>query len=124
MESKPDKEAWVASLTETIPLTALDYTAPQNYIMRCFIFPFPGAPDSEREVAVTYLRGKLARVLSYLPFLAGQIIHAREGELPRLVYPGNGTPSNLELFPDEVFDHQVINRSEFPWSFDELSALG
>ncbi|KAL2166789.1 hypothetical protein VTG60DRAFT_2142 [Thermothelomyces hinnuleus] len=124
MESKPDKEAWVASLTETMPLTALDYTAPQNYIMRCFIFPFPGTLDSEREVAVAYLRGKLARVLSYLPFLAGQIIHTREDEQPRLVYPGNGTHSNLELFPDEVFDHQVVDRSEFPWSFDELSALG
>ncbi|KAL2152887.1 hypothetical protein VTH82DRAFT_4042 [Thermothelomyces myriococcoides] len=124
MESKPEKGAWVASLTETMPLTALDYTAPQNYMMKCFLFPFSGTLDHEREAAVDYLRDRLARVLSDLPFLAGQIIHTGKDELPRLVYPGNGTPFNFELFPDEVFDHQVLDRSKFPWAFDELSAAG
>ncbi|KAK4149691.1 transferase family-domain-containing protein [Chaetomidium leptoderma] len=124
MDHNMNKAVWVAGLSETMPLTPLDYTAPQNYIMRSFGFPFPSNLETERLAAVTYLKARLARAFSLLPFLAGQIIHAREGELPRLVYPGEGYPSNLDSFPDEVFDHQVLESALFPWTFEQLSALG
>ncbi|KAK4041142.1 hypothetical protein C8A01DRAFT_34874 [Parachaetomium inaequale] len=119
------KEAWVARLTETMPLTALDHTAPQNYILRCFGFPFcPSPRNLNRHAAIAYLKWRLVRAFSLLPFLEGQIIHGWDGELPRLVYPGNVLPSKLDLFSYEVFDYQVFESSRFPWSFEELSALG
>lgn len=85
MERKQHKDAWVAGLTETMPLTPLDYTAPQNYIMKSFIFPFASTLDSDRQDAVTFLKSRLARAFSLIPALGGQMIHARDGELPRLV---------------------------------------
>ncbi|KAH6838566.1 hypothetical protein B0I37DRAFT_449627 [Chaetomium sp. MPI-CAGE-AT-0009] len=107
-----------------MPLTALDYTAPQNYMMKSLIFPFPSILDSDRQPAVTYLKGRLARVFALVPPFAGQMIHARDGELPRLVYSDKAGESNLDRFPNEVFDYQVLDSAQFPWTFDELSALG
>ena len=124
MEQKRDKDAWVAGLTETMPLTALDYTAPQNYMMKSFIFPFESTLESDRQKVVAYLKGRLARTFSLIPALGGQMIHARDGELPRLVYSQKDRDSNLDHFPDEVCNYQVLGSTQYPWSFDDLSTLG
>ncbi|KAK3295278.1 uncharacterized protein B0H64DRAFT_459209 [Chaetomium fimeti] len=107
-----------------MPLTALDYTAPQNYMMTSFIFPFESILESDRQVVVTYLKGRLARTFSLIPALGGQMIHARDGELPRVVYSEEAGESNLDRFPNEICDYRVLDGTQFPWSFDELSALG
>lgn len=121
MECKQHKDAWVAGLTETMPLTPLDYTAPQNYIMKSFIFPFASTLDSDRQDAVTSLKSRLARAFSLIPALGGQMIHARDGELPRLVYSQKDGDCNLDHFPDEVCGYQVLDSRQYPWSFDDLS---
>lgn len=124
MVASQAKQAWVSSLTETMPLTPLDYTAPQNYIMRSLGFPFPSSSESDRQAAVKHLESRLELVFSLLPFLAGQIIHPKEGELPRLVYPGPSTSPNLSVFRNEVFADQIVDASEFSATFAELLDLG
>ncbi|KAK4107500.1 hypothetical protein N656DRAFT_719989, partial [Canariomyces notabilis] len=111
--STSEKQAWVAELTEQIPLTPLDYTSPQNYIMRCLGFPFPDWNDqAHRDLTVEYCKTRLSSVFKLFPFLAGQGVRPKGGELPKLVY--ERTKPNLERFPEEVFDSRVFDRLEFP----------
>jgi hypothetical protein len=125
MEDKQAKAAWVSTLTKTMPLTALDYTAPQNYMMKCFGFPFD---ESERLAAVKHLLARFHLALKLQPCLGGQIIHGEERDgqltLPRLVYPPEVANNNLHTFPDEVFNHQVLEESQFPYTFAQLGELG
>ncbi|KAK4235323.1 transferase family-domain-containing protein [Achaetomium macrosporum] len=109
-----------------MPLTLLDYTAPQNYITHVFGFHFPINREANQAEAVAYLKARLGQVFSLIPFLGGQIIHAEDGQLPRLVYSREGGSSNLNQFPDEVFDSQVIDLPypHFPQPFWELLRLG
>ncbi|KAH6635869.1 hypothetical protein F5144DRAFT_507876 [Chaetomium tenue] len=124
MDRKQHKDAWVATLTEVMPLTALDYTAPQNYMMKAFGFPFPKKSYGDTKAAVEDLKARLARTFSLIPAFGGQMIHALAGELPRLVYSGKERDSNLDHFPDEVFSFQVLDATQYPWTFDGLSNLG
>jgi hypothetical protein len=117
------KKAWVDGLEGTMPLTPLDYTAPQNYIMRAWGFRF-SSDVQDRGRAVVYLKDRLHETFRHLPYLGGQFIHASEGELPRLVYPSNNQLSNLDMFPNEVFSSQDLDGSMFYWTFDEILELG
>lgn len=121
MDRKQAKAAWVSTLGEEMTLTPFDYTAPQNYIMKCFGFPFD---DSERQAAVRHLEARLHLAFKFRPSLAGQIIHGKDGKLPKLVYPVEHTNNNLHTFPDEVFDHLVLDESQFPWTFEHLTQAG
>ncbi|KAG7291229.1 hypothetical protein NEMBOFW57_001241 [Staphylotrichum longicolle] len=93
------RQAWISSLTEVMPLAPLDHTAPQNYVMKCWGFSFPG-----------------------------QILHSKDGGAPRCVYKTvkacNDTPVRLDIPWSEVFVSQVLDSSEFLWTFQELSAQG
>ncbi|KAL2262486.1 hypothetical protein VTK26DRAFT_1167 [Humicola hyalothermophila] len=118
--------AALLGLTEVMPLTPLDFTAPQNYIVKVFSFPFRSGAEKDRLEAVEFLKTRLERVFTLFPFLGGLIIHAKEGELPRLVYSKgrpnvdrHGLPDNLK-----VFSYQVLDCSQFPWTFEQLSELG
>jgi hypothetical protein len=117
------KKAWVDGLEGTMPLTTLDYTAPQNYVMRAWGFRF-SSDVQDRGRAVVYLKDRLHETFRHLPYLGGQFIHASEGELPRLVYPSNNQLSNLDMFPNEVFSSQDLDGSMFYWTFDEILELG
>jgi hypothetical protein len=125
MDRKQAKAAWVSTLTKKMPLTALDYTAPQNYIMKCFGFPFD---ESERLAAIRHLTARFHLALKLQPCLGGQIIHGKEQDgklsLPRLVYPPDVANNNLHTFPEEVFDHRVLDESQFPYTFERLGELG
>lgn len=67
MSQSQTKQNWVDTLKEEMPLTPLDYTAPQNYIRRSLAFPFPNS--ASKEEAVNYLRHQLSQVLVSVPFL-------------------------------------------------------
>ncbi|KAK3302708.1 uncharacterized protein B0T15DRAFT_403463, partial [Chaetomium strumarium] len=125
-QSSPLKRVWLSTLTETMPLTPLDYTAPQNYIVRLFGFHFPNYRELDRIATVAYLKDHLAHTISLMPFLGGQIIHTEAEQLPRMVYSKMGTSCNLAQFPGEVFDSQNIDISypHLPQPFWELLRLG
>ncbi|KAL1835986.1 hypothetical protein VTJ49DRAFT_5743 [Mycothermus thermophilus] len=123
MATERERQAWVSGLTKTMTLTALDYTAPQNYIMRCWGFPLASNRKVDREAAVKYLKERLDLTLSRLRFLGGVIIHGKDGGLPRLVYPYNDADINIRRFPDEVFDFQVLGSKDFP-TYGQLTKDG
>ncbi|KAK0642898.1 hypothetical protein B0T16DRAFT_511917 [Cercophora newfieldiana] len=110
-----DKAQWMASLTEVMPLTPLDFTAPQGYIPIIFGFPFQGSPED----AISHLERRLARALYQWPCLAGQFIAGGRGVSPKLIY-SRSVLTNLDVFPVEVFDAQTLLRPTFPWTFEQL----
>lgn len=100
-----DKKPQVDKLTKEMPLAPLDYTTPQNYMMNALEFPFLGTETAERQTALVYL--------------GGQFVHGNGyDELPRLLYIDD--PANHDFFPAGVFDSQVLDASQFPWTFDQL----
>ncbi|KAK0613252.1 hypothetical protein B0T14DRAFT_498792 [Immersiella caudata] len=111
-----DKSEWVASLTESVALTPLDYTAPQGYIPIIFGFNFDGSPLD----AAAYLKVRLARTLAKWPCLGGQFIAGGSGVSPKLIYSSTG-PTSLEAFPNEVFDFRGLQTDQLRWDeFDQL----
>lgn len=124
-----DPQAILAHLTalspppKQMPLTALDYTAPQNYIMKSAIFPCSN-DLTLRYKALFYLRSRLKTLFQDLPFLAGKVVHpTEEGVRPRLDYQENVT-FNDDNLPQDTFGYSFLGQDRFPWTFQELSAAG
>jgi len=119
------KNLWVASLNEAMPLTPPDFTAPQGYILVILAFPFVSEPRaSQYQEALSHIKSRLARTFSKWPCLGGQFIAGGDTgngwhTPPKLVYSSSGH-TGLDLFPDEVFDSQVLNADGFGWTFAQL----
>ncbi|KAL2270572.1 hypothetical protein VTJ83DRAFT_2756 [Remersonia thermophila] len=123
MATEEDRRAWVARLTQTMPLTPIDYTSPQNYIMHCWGFPLTDNSRENREAAAKHLKERLDLTISRLRFLGGVIIHGKDDALPRLVYPDADVDLNIRRFPDQVFDFQVLDSDRFP-AYRQLTESG
>jgi len=119
------KEDWVKlRLTEVLPLTPIDQTAPRIYTRVVYGFPFSGN-DATLQDAVARVRESLLRSFSRWPFLAGQVIHPGDSDLMAAVYSHIPENFNLHRFPDEVFSHRDLRKlGAASWNFEKLTKQG
>ncbi|KAK4118138.1 hypothetical protein N657DRAFT_675725 [Parathielavia appendiculata] len=84
-----------------MPLIILDYTASQKYMTKSW--GSGSAQTGDKQHA---------------------IIRAKHGELPKLIYPGDANPSNLDAYPNEIFDYLRLGTQLVPVMFEELLDAG
>ncbi|KAK0670204.1 hypothetical protein QBC41DRAFT_390206 [Cercophora samala] len=116
------RHIWTARLLETFPLTVIDQHAPVIYTRLVYGFRFPETTNIP--AAVDYLRKGLYRVFGRWPFLAGQVVHTTDSTKAQLVYSKDPNDFNISVFPDEVFNHEILNKKKFPYTYEQLLDLG
>ncbi|KAK5657554.1 hypothetical protein OQA88_3127 [Cercophora sp. LCS_1] len=111
---------WIDSLTETLPMTALDYTAPQGYIPLILGFKHTNTA-SDHQAAIEFLKGRLNHVLTKYPFLSGVFINGSEAHHPRVIYSTDPRRSILAVLASDVFTVQIWDDNTFPYTYQDLT---
>lgn len=107
---------------ETFPLTVVDQYALVTYTRLVYGFRFL---DTDKiPAAVNYLLKGLHRVLKRWPFLAGQVVHPADSTTAQVVYSEDLNNFNINVFPYEVFCHEVLTKKKFPYTCVQLLDLG
>ncbi|KAK0750763.1 hypothetical protein B0T18DRAFT_455812 [Schizothecium vesticola] len=68
------KKDWIASLTEVLPLTPIDRTAPVGYFSLVYGFPGGPWPYAKRRRSIAHIAIRLKAVIAKFPFLGGQLL--------------------------------------------------
>ncbi|KAK0612074.1 hypothetical protein B0T14DRAFT_571909 [Immersiella caudata] len=125
MDHTDAKKAWISSLTEEYPLTAIDHAAPKIYTRIAYGFPFRSSNDLDIIAATRYLLNSFRRALTCFPFLGGQILHPKDDKLPQLIYSRDPANLNINRYRDEVFDVKCGKGiTDYPWTWERLQAAG